>query len=299
MIINNQSLTTVYRALSLAFASALAAFSAKPDYKEFTMEVPSSTLEEEYGWLGNWPRLREWVGDRVVKSLSQFGFRIKNKTFEGTIGVSRDELEDNRLTGAGMLAQGLGEEAAKHPGELAYALLNNAFTTLCFDGQYMCDTDHPYTDENGVVQSYSNTGGGSGAPWFLIDGSRTLKPVIHQKRREYAVTEKFDRADENVFMRNEYLFGVDGRCNVGFGLWQLIYGSKATLDAAAFSAAYDALIKTPRDGGSPLGVMPTILLVGASNRAAAEAILDKALIGNGESNTNYKRVKLIVTPYLA
>jgi phage major head subunit gpT-like protein len=31
--------------------------------------------------------------------------------------------------------------------------------------------------------------------------------------------------DQNVFMKKQFLYGVDCRDNAGFGLWQMAYGS--------------------------------------------------------------------------
>ena len=71
--------------------------------------------------------------------------------------------------------------------------------------------------------------------------------------------------------------------------------------AALFSknkSAYDAMGNFTGDGGRKLGVMADTMLVGLANRSAAEAIVAKANLANGESNTNYKRVELIVTPWM-
>ena len=62
--------------------------------------------------------------------------------------------------------------------------------------------------------------------------------------------------DEGVFTRAEYRYGTDGRCNVGVGFWQMAFGSKATLDAANFNAAYAAMGAFKDEAGEPLGVMP-------------------------------------------
>ena len=34
--------------------------------------------------------------------------------------------------------------------------------------------------------------------------------------------------DENVFMRDEFVWGADGRSNAGYGFWQMAYGSDGT-----------------------------------------------------------------------
>lgn len=61
--------------------------------------------------------------------------------------------------------------------------------------------------------------------WFLLCTKRIVKPVIFQSRIpvEFAALEG---TSENGFMRDQYLYGVRARYNVGYGLWQLAYGSQ-------------------------------------------------------------------------
>ena len=40
---------------------------------------PVRTPKKIYGWLGSFPRLREWIGDRVIRNLSVHDWRIKNR----------------------------------------------------------------------------------------------------------------------------------------------------------------------------------------------------------------------------
>lgn len=66
--------------------------------------------------------------------------------------------------------------------------------------------------------------------WFLLCTKRFLKPLIFQKRRDTKLVAKTKLEDDNVFMRDEYMWGVDGRSNVGYGFWQMAYGSDGTED---------------------------------------------------------------------
>ena len=34
--------------------------------------------------------------------------------------------------------------------------------------------------------------------------------------------------DDNVFNRDEFVWGADGRSNAGYGFWQMAYGSDGT-----------------------------------------------------------------------
>lgn len=60
--------------------------------------------------------------------------------------------------------------------------------------------------------------------WFLLATKWVVKPVIFQSRVpvEFAALES---TSENGFMRDQFIYGVRARYNVGFGLWQTAYGS--------------------------------------------------------------------------
>lgn len=291
MIINKANLSIIFTAFKTAFNTGFR--DAPAHWNRIATEVPSSTKEEKYGWLGQFPRLREWLGDRHVKSLALSDYSIKNKDFESTVAVPKNDLDDDTYGMFSTLMAEMGFAAASHPDELVFALLNAGFTTTCFDGQFFFDTDHPVAGA-----SVSNMQAGAGSPWFLIDSSRPLKPLIFQKRQNYDFKQLTAPDDEQVFMRKEFRYGIDARVNVGFAFWQTAFGSKAVLDQANFNSAYAAMLALKSDEGRPLGIMPKLLVCGPSNRAAAQALLEAQFAGSGATNTNYKAVELLVTPCL-
>jgi len=292
MIINQGNLTNLYTGFKAAFGEGFR--SSVPTWDKVATPVPSSTKQETYSWLGQFPRLREWLGDRQIKNLSQSTYAILNKKFESTISVKRDDIEDDQFGVYSPLFKEMGYAAATHPDELVYGLMLAGFTSLCYDGQYFFDVDHPVG--SGVV---SNFGGGAGTPWFLLDTSRALKPVIFQKRREYALKSLVNPEDPNVFLRDEYVYGVDARCNVGYGFWQMAYASKNTLDAAGFNAAYAALLAQKTDDGRPLGIRPTLLVVPPSLRDNANTVIKAERSANGATNTNQNAVDILICPWLS
>ncbi len=291
MIINTQNLsllTTGYRAsFNTGFRSQA------PVYTQLATVIPSTTKTEKYAWLGQFPKLREWIGDRQFKHLAAHNYTIENKTFESSVEVPREDIEDDQYGVYNPLMQEMGYSAATHPDELLFAMLAAATTTTCFDGQYYFDTDHPVGSSTA-----SNYGGGGGNLWMLLDTRRPLKPFIFQKRREYHFEAKVSASDESVFKRNKFEFGVDARANCGFGFWQQGYGSKDTLNATNFDAAVAAMMAFRSDEGRPLGINPNLLVCGPSNRAAAKALLEAQVLASGASNTNYKAVDVLVTPHL-
>lgn len=297
MIINTQNLRNLFTGYRASFQNAFAG--GTPDFDQFTLTVPSTNSTEQYGWLGNSTTFREWIGERVIQNLGVSDYSIKNKDFENTVGVPRNSIEDDSYGLFNPLMGQLGQDASEHPATLVYALLKNGFSQNCYDGQYFFDVDHPVLDAAGVEQSVSNFGGGAGAPWFLLDTTRIMKPLILQKRRDYNFVMMDSDKDENVFMRKEYIYGADARLNVGYGLWQLAYASKQTLDATNFNAAYAAMQGLKGDKGKVLGIRPKLLVVGPTQRAAALEIVEAERNAAGATNINRNAVDVLVSPYLA
>ncbi len=227
MDINSINLRAAGVGFSAAFQRGLGA--AQPIFERITTTVTSSTASSEYGWLGEIPGFREWIGDRVIQSIGNSSYELKNRSFESTVGVERENIEDDNLGIYGPLFETLGQSARMFPNTLVFALLKAAFTSKCYDGQYFFDTDHPVLDEKGNIISVANTDGGNGAPWFLMDVSRPLKPLIFQGRK--AVHEPHPQGqaeDDNIFYLKEFVYGVGWpAASVGFGFWQMAWGLQA------------------------------------------------------------------------
>lgn len=292
MIINREALQSIYKGFKTLFNEAFQA--VEPKWPTVAMEVPSEDSSEDYSWLGDLPQLREWVGDRVVRNLAASGYTIRNKDFEGTIALKRNDVEDDKVGLYRPRIQGLGGQAARHPDALVFDLFGNGFTTgLCYDGQPFFAPQHqagdtlqsnrsnrilsgaayaearaqmmsltsdtgepleivpgllavpPQLEEAGLeILTAERLSNGQTNPWkgtakllvvprlskwptywFLMDVSREIKPFIFQRRTQANFVALTADDDQNVFMRKEYLYGVDYRGNVGYGLWQLAYGS--------------------------------------------------------------------------
>lgn len=263
--------------------------------------MPSTSKSNTYGWLGQFPQLVEWVGARVLKDMAAHGYSITNKLFESTVGVKRTDIEDDEVGIYKPLFGEMGRAAKSFPDELVYGLLRLGLSTLCFDGQYFFDTDHPVypnVDGTGAATTIANIADGTDIPWFLLDTSRVLKPVLFQERTKPELTSMTRADDEAVFMTDEYRFGIRYRCNSGFGFWQTAYCSKKPLTDANFNAAYDAMTAFKADGGRPLGIKPTLLVVPTNLRTAAAEVVQVARRTDGSDNPNAGIVDVLVTPWL-
>ena len=269
-----------------------------PLYGSLCTVVTSTSSEETYGWLGDMPKMREWIGDRVVHGMQAHGYSIKNRKFELTVSVKKDDIEDDKLGLYGPRFQFLGKAVAEHPDDLVFGeLIPGAWSTACYDGQSFFDADHP-VGMQGAQTTVSNLQAGSGEPWMLLDLSMPLKPFIFQKRRDYNFVIKEDgKTSDHVFNRDEFVYGSDARVSAGYGFWQMAFGSEAELTVANLRAAYTAMTQFKADNGTPLGIKPTHLVVGATNYFAARDILEREQI-DGSTNTNRNLVQIMQAPKL-
>lgn len=297
MYINAGNLKSLFVAFKAAFAAGLG--QAGSQYQQIATIVPSSTGSEEYGWLGTFPGMREWVGDRVINGVKTHGYTIKNKPFELTVAVPKPAIEDDQYGIFTPMMQEMGRAAAAHPDELVFNLLKTGTSQACYDGQYFFDTDHPVTNADGTVSSVSNVdSGGAGPYWYLLDTSRALKPIIFQDRKAANFVSKTAETDDNVFDRAEYVYGVDARRNVGFGFWQMAYASNQELTEENLTAAYTAMRELKGDNGRPLGIRPTLLVVRPSQKIAADKLVSATTLANGADNVMKGIVKTLDSEWL-
>ena len=148
MLINKDTIANVFISLKTTFNNA---FDLAPSQWQMTaMMVPSTASQNDYAWLSTFPRMRKWIGDKAVKALSAFKYSVVNDDWEATVEVNRNHIEDDQLGIYGPQAQMAGYSAKALPDEIVSDLKNNAFTALCYDGQYFYDTDHLVAGANNV-----------------------------------------------------------------------------------------------------------------------------------------------------
>lgn len=290
MIVNQQALQGITTGFKTIFNKVFN--ETKTDWDKVATKVPSETGEESYKWLGKIPRMREWIGDREIQNLTGSDYTIKNKDFELTIGVDRNDIEDDKIGVYNPVVQDIAQSTATFPDTLVFKLLTDGFTNKCYDGQPFFSDSHKIgkktvvnkgtkalsidsyaearrnmmsiKDENGeslriipdtlvvppaledtarkilfadqidgTTNIYKDTAkllvvpelAGNDAAWYLLCTSKPLKPIIYQERKAPKFSALIDDKDENVFMRKQYLYGVEARANAGYGFWQMAFGS--------------------------------------------------------------------------
>lgn len=111
--------------------------------------VPSDGRSEKYGWIGDIPGVREWLGEKTYGGLKDYGYTITNKDFFDGFAIDRNELDDDQLGGFGERISGLAEACAQYPFDLIASLIVNGTTNLAFDGvAFFSDASGVRTNDN-------------------------------------------------------------------------------------------------------------------------------------------------------
>lgn len=127
------------------------------NYEKVATVIKSTARSENYGWIAGVPRMRKMLGERQAKKLAEYSYTITNETYESTIEVDVEDLMDDQTGQYAIQAKSVGEAARMFPDELIFqTLVPGGFDTVCYDGQYFFDTDHP-VGETGTTQSNKGT----------------------------------------------------------------------------------------------------------------------------------------------
>jgi phage major head subunit gpT-like protein len=134
------TLVSMQKSFNAIFNEALQAM--PPIWPKYAMKVLSGGASEDYQWLGDTPSMREWLGDKFVKDVLGYGFNVPNKKWESTIGVKRDDIEDDRLGKYNILVQQLAQEGTIKQDQLLSDLRVAGTSILCYDGKYFYAANH-------------------------------------------------------------------------------------------------------------------------------------------------------------
>lgn len=174
-------LVTLEKGLRADFMKAFDNGEKPGEISPFIMETKSTANQEKYGWLGQVPGLIPWVDERQLKGILDFDYTIANVTYEATLQVFREEIEDDQL---GAIKVRIGDLAVKakqtHMRKLFFDALIAGTTDLCYDGQAFFSTSHS-EGSSGTQSNYDSSGSGTSVANLKTDfiaaraGMRKLK----------------------------------------------------------------------------------------------------------------------------
>lgn len=235
--------------------------------------------------------LREWVGQRIVEQLQRDAYAITAKSFEKTISIPREALEDDN-TGAYMASiQTLGVRAKTYRDEQICSKLEAGESDLCYDGTAFFNAAHPI--EKGS-STFSNLTGSGNPAWYLFDTTKGVMPMVWGNRLDPEFATLWDPEDPNVFWQNEYVSGVYARGVADYGFPQLAHKSLAALDADTFETAFTTMTRLENASGENLQIRPNLIVVPSILEPDAEQLFKIRTLANGADNKHFGRVQVLV-----
>ena len=214
VVINQASLTAALTGFKTIFQQAYDGAASALD--KLAVIVPSSSRQEEYKWLGQFHGLREWIGERVVKDLTVEGYTIKNRDFEATVSVDRNDMEDDAIALYAPLFRQLGESARQHPDELIFDLLLQGFTQNCYDGKTLYATDHP----NGDQGSWSNSGTAVLSQSAYESARSQMMSLVNEEGRPLRITPDILIVPPDLEATARTILRADKQANGATNIWK-------------------------------------------------------------------------------
>ena len=126
-------------------------FSAESTLADRLCFVESSASDKEkYEWLGQAPQMAELVGERKITPLSSTGYELENTTYESTVSISRNHLEDNQTGSIRRRIQQMAQTASAHVNKLVINALINGTTNTGYDGAAFFANSHTARGDSGA-----------------------------------------------------------------------------------------------------------------------------------------------------
>lgn len=234
MILDSANLQAMQNSVRALVLSELA--KAVREYQAVAMEVPSSSAAETYVWLKSIPGIRQWIGPRVLKVLETEGFSIPNRPFELTIPLDRPTLERDQFGVYRPLLAEMGQKGALFPDVMVASVIVEAITKLCFDGQYLCDTDHPVgsgtvsnkfalaltADNYGLARGYMRAfTDDEGTPLKVRPTHLYCASALEGAAKQVVATQKLAGGADNIHYKSAEVLVIDELAATRWGLMDL------------------------------------------------------------------------------
>ena len=119
--------------------------------------ITGDTLRNPF--LGDIPGWRDWVDVRAHQAPNTYSYSVTiDHPREVTVEVARTAQSDDQTGQLRGLAANLGRSAIRDRYNALIAALLAGDASLCYDGQFFFDTDHPQATLAGVAETVANYG---------------------------------------------------------------------------------------------------------------------------------------------
>lgn len=125
------------------------------DFKTDVINQPG-TEETVLGYLAEMPLFRKWTGEREPKRVTTGEFSVKVEDYEFSFAVGRNDIKFDKYGLLNGVFRGAGTAQKRFWPDLITAAQTAGKTSVCTDGQFFYDTDHPVGFGQLSTSTYQN-----------------------------------------------------------------------------------------------------------------------------------------------
>lgn len=134
MDINRTNMQALFTGYNMIFRDAFATLVKDQTFMRFTQEVSASTAQIDMPLLEQLSGMREWLDVRQIKNLRSDKLSIRARNFEDTVGVKREDVEDDQYGLYNSLFANMAANAANLAPDIANTLLGDPSKAKWLDG---------------------------------------------------------------------------------------------------------------------------------------------------------------------
>lgn len=141
MLITTASIAALDKGFSKVYRTA---YDSTPEWGDrVATTINSKHGTEVHGWMQRILKMRRWDGPRLIHNLNTHEYTLTNKTYENTVGVGVNEIEDDSLGVYEPIFSEMGRQSRKWKDQLLKDALQNGTTNTSFDGVAFFASTHP------------------------------------------------------------------------------------------------------------------------------------------------------------
>lgn len=155
MILSPQTVQDLQAQFDMDFQAAFAAGGNR--WQEKAYRANSKAYRTVHSWLAAQPEMRKFVGARVINNLVNRAFELKNEDWEYTFSVDVNDVFYDNLGAYEDRGRIAGDVGARWYEKIVTDAMVAGNSTLCWDGQFFYDVDHPVNLDDAGAGVYSNS----------------------------------------------------------------------------------------------------------------------------------------------
>lgn len=104
--------------------------------------IPSGGRGNVYPMHAKLAKLRQWEGERRIVNAKSYRYSLDNESYELTLEIDRDDIEDDNIGVYNMTVDDMGQQARLWPDDLVFAAVLAGGTETGYDGAAFFSNSH-------------------------------------------------------------------------------------------------------------------------------------------------------------